>query len=394
MTGRGVRALGAIIAGVLSLASGLAMTLPTFWSNTLLTRLSIATSEFPWVPAALGMGAVQLSRRAHLKAGGWLGLAGTALALRPLLRLIGINARLDAAMDAGFGQGWAERIPVEATPRMIRSRFAIMDTAMRRPAAGRLVRLQVDVAYGQVGDTRLLGDLYRPAEGDGPFPVVIHIHGGSWEGGSKGDFFRPQCRWIAHQGYVVFNIDYRVSPQVLWPEHLEDVQRAIRWIRENAAALNIDPGRIALIGKSAGAHLALMAAFTGADETAVQAVIAVYPPTDLILLQHTVIRPLRYWLGKSLDEDPMLYVQASPYHAARRGVPPTLLAHGGNDSLVIEQHSQVLYQKLRGLGAPAAYLRYPWARHGFDFSMFALGGHLLQYDVDRFLAWALRPGRN
>ena len=125
-----------------------------------------------------------------------------------------------------------------------------------------------NIVYVVRGDTELLLDLERPAEGDGPFPAVVFIHDGGWLEGAKSDV-RIESVLAARRGYVGVAIDYRLTrplseakPENQFPAQIHDVKAAIRWLRANAEKYNIDPERIGVVGYGAGGQLALLAAFT------------------------------------------------------------------------------------------------------------------------------------
>ena len=122
-----------------------------------------------------------------------------------------------------------------------------------------------DVVYGEVAGEELLLDDWRPPPRELPRPAMVVIHGGGWtEGfGDRTDFVLPSFE-LAKAGYVVFNIAYRLLPEHPWPAQLDDVQRAVRWIRANAATYGVDPQRIGSYGHSSGGHLA---AFLGVRDT-------------------------------------------------------------------------------------------------------------------------------
>ena len=387
--------------GLISLLMGLLMTLPSVWAVWWLSRPGVLIAEQPWLPIGGGLAAIVFGRRRGLwRIGAWAGLLGVLMAIRPLWHLPRVNQQHEAAMGDGLAADYLSN--TNLSPQAIRTRVGLRAQVINRSKAPAIIETR-DVAFHATHDSRqtLFLDVYQPATVlQSPRPVIITIHGGGWNGGNKAGFFVAHNRHWARQGYVVFDIQYRLSPDVIWPAHLMDVKTAIRWVRANASRYNVDSDRVALIGRSAGGHLALMAAFTAGDpefiasdnpmeRDDVQAVIAVYAPTDLPRLQQTVVDPFNYWLGASLKEAPELYERASPLYRAHRGAPLVLLAHGGQDNLVVPDQSLRLQQRLRDLGVPCAYLYYPWSRHGLDVSLKGLGGHMLQYDSDRFLAWAL-----
>ncbi|MBN2305458.1 MAG: alpha/beta hydrolase, partial [Anaerolineae bacterium] len=269
------------------------------------------------------------------------------------------------------------------------------------------VRVTRDVLFAAPDGQPLRLDIYEPSRpADGPRPPVVVVHGGAWFHGDKSDYaFGLHDRWLAGQGYTVFDVQYRLTGR--WPAPLADVKCAIRWVKANAARLNVDPDRVALMGRSAGGHLALMAAYTpgdprfagdcfadgsanhnAADETndRVAAVIASYAPADLRLWPAESGSAIAELLGGLPHEVPDVYHAASPVTHVRPGLPPTLLIHGQRDRTVPPAHTELLVNHLRAAGVTTVALRIPWGRHGVDALLVGLTGPMIQYDVDRFLA--------
>lgn len=195
-------------------------------------------------------------------------------------------------------------------------------------------RIITDIEYGKVGKERLLIDACVP-DRSGVNPVVILVHGGGWVGGDKRDMhflFEP----LSEAGFTCFSVKYRLAPEYRWPACFEDVQAAVRWVKANASDFNGDPERIALLGYSAGGHLACMAAV---DES-VQAVIGISPPTD-----HLADSARRGGLSECLQklfdypkdintESKKLLEQISPINYVSSKLPPYLLVHGTADKSV------------------------------------------------------------
>ena len=121
--------------------------------------------------------------------------------------------------------------------------------------------IRKDIVYGHAGGTELKLDLAEPTGHAGPFPLIIFFHGGGWQAGDKSHGHH----WIsmfADSGFVGATVGYRFAPEFKWPSQVQDAKAAIKFLRSNASLFNIDPGRIAVMGESAGGYLALMAGVT------------------------------------------------------------------------------------------------------------------------------------
>ena len=138
---------------------------------------------------------------------------------------------------------------------------------------------QKDVEYTRPDGKPVLLDLHVP-DGLGPFPAAVLIHGGGFDEGSKSTNVRPLFDVLANAGYAWFSIDYRMAPEFRFPQAIEDVNSAIRWVKANAAKYHVDVTRIALIGESAGGFLVNYAGTHETPETKVRAVVDLYGPVD------------------------------------------------------------------------------------------------------------------
>lgn len=231
-------------------------------------------------------------------------------------------------------------------------------------------------------------------------PLVIVIHGGSWSGGDRTQL-PAMNRHLAARGYAVAAIEYRLAPDHVYPAQLDDVRAATNWLRTRHDELGFDPERVVLYGRSAGAHLALLGAYTWRADW-VKAVVALYPPADLTWSWHHPSNPLvlntpetlSAFMGGALDESPEQaerYAEASPYTHTRRALPPTLLIHGGRDELVSQEQSRRLAARLHEQGAPAYLLALPWATHGCEANLAGPSGQLTTFAVDWLFAALLDP---
>ncbi len=260
------------------------------------------------------------------------------------------------------------------------------------------------VTYARPEGEELEADVWRPpeggataADGSGGHPAVIVVHGGGWRSGERGDFPLWNA-WFASKGYVVFDIDYRLSPQPTWREAPADVGCAVGWVKENADRYDVDPRRVVLMGRSAGAHLALLTAYAhgsgtepGCDasyrhDSGVAAVVAFYPPTDLTRLStRGYLGGMDQFVGGTSKVVPERYRLLSPISHVDPRDPPTFLAHGGDDQIVPPRQSELLADRLRRAGVPHQLVELPWANHTFDFRWGGWGSQITRSTLQDFL---------
>jgi len=229
------------------------------------------------------------------------------------------------------------------------------------------VRYRPGLVYARRGDEALRLDLAVPTV-RGPGSVVLYVHGGGWHGGSR----KEGTVWLAalaRAGYAAATVDYRLAPKYRWPAQLDDVREAVRWLRAHAAAEGYDAQRVALIGWSAGGHLACMLALHGsqADEPGaarVYAAVALSPLTDLTAgYWDRIPHSGRKLLGASRAEAPERYRAASPVAWVDPEDPPILLVHGLDDPVSPADQSLRLIRALRRVGAHGELLALPGQGH-------------------------------
>src|SRR3954452_6457327 len=275
----------------------------------------------------------------------------------------------------------AELDPHPDTPRFPRSHVVFPFLMLRREG----VRHQRGVVYAHDGKRPLKLDVYMPvAPADGPRPAIVQVHGGAWVVGSRKEQGIPLLNHLAANGWVGFNIDYRMGPFSTCPAEVVDVKRAIAWVREHAEEYGVDPDFIALTGGSAGGHLTALAALTDDDrslqpgfedaDTSVQAAVPFYGVYDLVdedrihlpLLHSWVLEPLVFKVRR--EDDPGAFRGASPVHRIHGGAPPFLVIHGSADSLVPVQDARRFVERLREASdAPVIYAELRGGQHAFDF---------------------------
>lgn len=245
-----------------------------------------------------------------------------------------------------------------------------------KPAGVKVVK---DVSYGPHAERNLM-DLYLPEQGSGPHPLIVCIHGGGWAGGDRGRY-----RWLgeafAEKGFAAVSLTYRFAPKWRSPAAMDDVQRAVRWLRKNAAQYGIDPERLGAIGGSAGGHLASWLGLVdtrdnGDEELAkfssrVMCVVDCYGPVDLEAMMKSASAPIvENFLGVPLAGNEEAYRKASPHFSVKEKPPPFLIVHGTLDvgtarGQVPMEQSVAFQEKLKAAGGEATLVKLEGAPHGF-----------------------------
>jgi acetyl esterase/lipase len=294
--------------------------------------------------------------------------------------------------------------------KAIASAVAVLFSAV----AAAQVTVENNVRYATHDGVPLAGDLYLPSTA-GPHPAVMFIHGGAWKVGSKSGYASSWGPYLAERGYVVFSIDYRLSTPATptWPKALLDCKAALQYLRGNAAALGVDPDRIAAGGDSAGGELSAMLALTqdwpafaerypddpfAGVSTKVKAVIPAYAVFNMAAwwrwtkigypttaLEYTSLDEL---FGGAPSDVPGAYLEASPLEYVRQGATSLgalalandgldaawFVTYGLEDPIVPADDQSIPFAKaLRDAGADVTEVAVPNIGH-FWFSKSALTG--------------------
>ncbi len=324
--------------------------------------------------------------------GAALGCVGICLALSTIVRASLLSGEIRAGVESAFGTvqpSSTENAPPRAAPLV----WSDLVLGISCPPVKRS-----SVDFASPGGSALAMDVYTPPQSSSskPAPVLVVIHGGAWRGGDRTELPRIN-HYLASRGYFVASVDYRLAPTFRFPIASEDVQAAIAYLKANATALNLDAKRIALLGRSAGGHLALLHAYTSNDP-AIRGVVAIYSPTDLVYAYDHPCNPrvldstavLESFLGGNPGSLADAYRSGSPLNFVKFAAPPTLLIHGDRDDVVPVVHSERLDQRLTEAGVKHYFLRIPWGNHGCDANLSGPGGQLSLYAIERFLAAVLR----
>jgi len=313
------------------------------------------------------------------------------------------GAAVERALQAGLGEAYRNAVPAAARGRW---REALRFRDWRKPAAFAHPDVEVirGVPYGPVGVRQQL-DIYRPRSiPPGGCPVLLQIHGGAWVIGDKAHQALPLMYHLASRGWICVAANYRLSPSVGFPVHLEDCKRALCWIRSKGGEYGMDTRFVAVTGGSAGGHLAALMGLTenrpelqtdnpGVD-TSVQACVPFYGVYDFLARydQHqnrdVVIRFLKNRvLHESPEQNPALWDLASPVTQIHEDAPPFMLVHGRIDSLAAINDGRTFAQRLRRTSRkPVVFAELPGAEHGFD-CMHSPRTERVIDGVERFLDW-------
>ena len=222
---------------------------------------------------------------------------------------------------------------------------------------------KIETRYGQVYCQRdsgpLKADVYIP-QGDGPFPGVLVVHGGAWHLGTRAQLSGAAQR-LAENGFTAVAISYRLAPKHKFPAQIEDCKEAIRWMRNSAESLKLNPDRIGGYGYSAGAQLVTLLGTTDPNDglegetsiegqsTRLQAIACGGAPCEFRVLPANE-RRLSFWLGGSRAEVPDQYYLASPAAFISPDDPPMFFFHAENDTLVPIASPKLMVRELSNAG--------------------------------------------
>lgn len=230
----------------------------------------------------------------------------------------------------------------------------------------------LDISYATQSEAQKL-DIYLPDEGDGPFPVILYIHGGAFRAGDKGDSQIIPIFEGVKRGYAIVSVNYRLSQEAIFPAQIYDIKAALRWIRASAEQYKFNPDKIAAWGGSAGGHLSALLGTSGEVKeledlmmgnpdysSRVQAVVDWFGPTDFLKmdeqLKESMVKnpqvhsvpdsPESELIGKNITDAPGLVRAVNPETYITPDDPPFFIQHGQIDNLVPYQQSVNLASKL------------------------------------------------
>jgi len=235
---------------------------------------------------------------------------------------------------------------------------------------------QDGLVYGTADGQQLTMDYYAP-KGASPHPIAIIIHGGGYHGGdSKSGSEAYVADFLAPAGYAVFSVNYRLTPKYPYPYMVLDVQRAVRYIRHNAAKWDADPSRIALVGGSAGGFLSNMVGLLNApgdpsaadsvdrESAQAQAVVSLYAQSSFEFVPmnsavHMLLDPL---IAQKGEKEAVR--EASPITYVSKDDPPFLEILGDQDEYIPFSEATNLQAALKNVGVECDIIRISGGRHG------------------------------
>ncbi len=373
----------------------------------------------------------------------WLAITiGSCSVLLYLIHIIKISSAPDSSNDfkKAFGERWVDRICQERKKYFLRKRYVLKLPASPEPI------LNQNIPFHTIEETfrRLLCDIWQPPKNISHSGLAfIYLHGSAWTVLDKDFGTRIFFRRLASQGHVIMDVAYRLFPETDFMGMVHDAKYAVAWMKANATAYGINPNRIVIGGGSAGAHIALLAAYTSQNrqfmpkdlekaDLNVSGVISLYGQADLKatyyhtcqhLASHSALPKkkkgssggLPQWIRKSMgenyhrlgfdneaepgllapmvggnpDERPEAYSFFSPITHVHKGCPPTLIIHGKQDILAPLNAIRYLHSQLTAAGVPAVMQLIPQTDHAFDLILprISPSAHNAFYETERFLAF-------
>ena len=269
------------------------------------------------------------------------------------------------------------------------------------------VRVERNISFAREGGKTLRLDVTVPSApvpgGGSRRPALMQVHGGGWVIGDKREQGLPLLGHMAAQGWVGFNVNYRLSPGVGFPEHLVDLKRALAWIRAHADDYDVDPDFICVTGGSAGGHLTALMALTANEaryqpgfetaDTSVAAAVPFYgiydftPDGEFGRDPEVYRRFLEPIVMKAfVSDEPEKFKDASPLHHLRTDAPPFLVVHGDRDTLAPVGDARTFAARLRAVSTqPVLYAEMHGAQHAFEIFPSARAVRVIE-GVERFLS--------
>jgi acetyl esterase/lipase len=433
----------ATVLGCLAALMSIPVLLQLHWPAPVLWIIKLFASAFSPLLFIIGV----LSAIVGLTTGSvFLSLIGIYVVLFFFIHIYSITREpeVSCGFEQAVGLDRENRIPAEQKKHFLPRRTIIKLPSIPIP------RIEQNISFATIfgTDRQLLCDLWQPPSTISPSGLAfIYLHGSAWSLLDKDVGTRPFFNHLAAQGHVIMDVAYRLAPETDMMGMVNDVKRAIVWIKENAGTYGVNPDTIVVGGGSAGAHLALLAGYTANNpqftpkelegkDISVCGVVSLYGPTDLKAMyyhtnQQLTTRPapgrpkkavpvkLPEWLIKKMgnayyrfnfdkdfanagvfavllgghpDECPEQYALYSPVTHVHTHCPATILIQGEHDLMAPVKSTRILYKRLVEKKVPAVMHILPQTDHAFDLILpkISPSAHSAIYDVERFLALQIR----
>ncbi|KAF0238485.1 MAG: carbohydrate [Prolixibacteraceae bacterium] len=228
------------------------------------------------------------------------------------------------------------------------------------------------VVYKNVGNRELSVDIFytESSQQNRNNTAIAFFHGGGWVFGDPSEFYEA-CRRFARKGFVTFSFQYRLSrnadgtyphPDITPVESTKDARSAIRWLRENAGTLKINPAKIVAGGQSAGGQLALATALTDSVNE-ISDNMKICPVPNAMLLYSSNVNTMEAWVDMLLGERRNEIWSVSPYHNLKKPMPPVIAFRGDEDDQVLPYTVEMFKAKMNKLGNYYEEYVYPGMKH-------------------------------
>jgi acetyl esterase/lipase len=228
------------------------------------------------------------------------------------------------------------------------------------------------IVYKTVGNRELSVDLFYTASSQqkSDNTAIALFHGGGWVFGDPSEFYEA-CRRFARKGFVTFSFQYRLSrnadgtyphPDITPVESTKDARSAIRWLRENAGMLKINPNKIVVGGQSAGGQLALATALTDSINE-ISDNMKISPVPNALLLFSSNVNTMEPWIDMLLGDRRNEIWTISPYHNLKRNMPPAIAFSGEEDDQVLPYITDLFKVKTLKMGNYYELHTYPGRKH-------------------------------
>ena len=436
---RSVSQIFAIVSGFLAALLSIFILVQLHWPAPVLWIIKLLVSALSPLLVLIGLLSVVIGMTTGSV---FIGLIGLYDVLFFLVHIFSVTRPPDSSggFEAAFGLNWENRLSTEQKNCLLPSRIILTLPAVPVP------RVQRDTSYATIpgSNRKLLCDIWQPNATVIPSGLgFIYMHGSAWYLLDKDVGTRPFFGQLAAQGHVIMDVAYRLSPETDMMGMVNDVKRAIAWMKENAPTYGINPDTIVLGGGSAGGHLALLTGYTANNpqftptelagkDISVCGVVSLYGPTDLTAMYYhtnqqltTRSRPgspkktmpvqLPQWLIKRMgkayyrfnfdkdfanagtfapllgghpDECPEQYALFSPVTHVHANCPATILIQGEQDVMAPANTIRMLHTRLVEKKVPVVLHILPQTDHAFDLILpdISPSAHNAIYDVERFLA--------